>query len=374
MFVFNTAKAETLWERGNIEKHGVFTKEQILERGGSWEETKEFFQTWSEIGNTFLKVIDWINHAPENIPKVTVKLLASVYEFLSGTLLLVPTSLFSNAYSVTATLKFAGVGILAVIILTMIEGIKRMCKKQTTDLQTVSKRFFLAVAATGFAPFLFTSAFQLINMVTKAISKIGAGEMTQFGLFGEIPFANWQFTAVDTFLLILFDLLVIALLKPIILQTGRRWWNLLCLFQLTPLALIGWIFDDYRHYLSKWWSSLKLLAQSQLVYAIYICIMGVFIFGSRILTSGGSLFIELIIILGGLSSMTNPPSFVKSRVSQGDDTFFAGIKDSYKSIVNAVKSVTPNPIQKAIARKVKHGTTSVTELRKKTGKRYVGNL
>lgn len=344
-----------------------------MERGGSLEETKEFFSQWAEIGSSILKAIDWINHLPENISKYSIDLLAHVYQFLSGTILLTPTYLFSNPYSVAATLKFAGVGIIIVIILTMIEGIKRMFQKQNTDLNKTMKRFFLAVVATGFTPFLFTYSFQVLNLITKAVSKIGGSEISNFGLFGEIPFIGLGLGFIDTCLLILFDILVIALLKPIVLQTGRRWWNLLCLFCLTPLSLICWVFDDYKHYTNKWWSSLKQLAQSQLVYAIYICIMGIFIFGSRFVTSGGSLFVELLVVLGGLSAMANPPTFVRSKVDNGEDTL-SWIKDIYQSGKNVWDTVTLKPTRSFINKKNEAQAKNVAQLRKKHGQRHVKGL
>jgi hypothetical protein len=381
LLAFNTAKAETLWERGGVEKHGVFTKEQILERGGQWEEFKDFFTDWTELGRIFLKIIDWINHLPENLPRYSAEILASVYEFLSGTILLTPLFLFNSTNSLDTVLKFSGVAILTTIILTMVEAIKRMLKKKHTDSNTVYKRFFLAITASGFSPFIFTGAFQIINMVTKAIASLGKSEISRFELFSSynehiplvlapIAFAT---TGLDTFLLLAFDVAVIALLIPITLQAGRRFWDLLCLSSMSPLALTAWVFDDYKHYTSMWWQNVKKLSMTQIVYAAFIAIMGIFMYSTRGITEGGGLILKLIIILGGLNRMLNMPQFVKSRTDQGDDIF--GMFDNMmKSGTKVWKTVLPTPIRTMISRKVKHGTTSVTELRKKTGKRYVGNL
>jgi hypothetical protein len=381
MFAFDTAKAETLWERGGIEKHGNFTSEKIAERGGQWSEFKEFFTSWEEIGRVFLDIIHWVNYLPENLPRYSAEILSSVYEFLSGTILLTPLFLFNNTNSIDTVMKFSGVAILTTIILTMVEGIKRMFKKKSTDITTVSKRFFLAITASGFSPFIFTGAFQIINMVTKAIASLGKSEISRFELFSSynerIPLAlaplSVATTGLDTFLLLAFDVAVIALLIPIALQAGRRFWDLLSLSSMSPLALTAWVFDDYKHYTSMWWHNVKKLSMTQVVYAAFIAIMGIFMYSTRGITEGGGLILKLLIILGGLHRMINMPQFVKSRTDQGDDIF--GVFDSMlKSGSKVWKTVVPSPFRTMINRKIKHGTSSVTELRKKTGKRYVGNL
>jgi hypothetical protein len=381
LLAFDTAKAETLWERGSIEKHGVFTNEKIVERGGQWEEFKEFFTSWEEIGRTFLKVIDWINYLPENLPRYSAEILASVYEFLSGTILLTPLFLFNNTNSIDTVLKFSGIAILITVILTMIEGIKRMFKKESTDIMTVAKRFFVAISASGFSPFLFTTAFQIINYVTKCIANLGKIEISNFELFSSynehIPPALMHLavatTGLDAFLLLAFDVVVLALLIPIIVQTGRRFWDLLCLSSMSPLALTAWVFNDYKHYTSMWWRKVKQLSMTQVVYAAFIAIMGIFIYSTRGITEGGGLLLKLIVIIGGLMRMIDMPNFVKSRTDQGED-----MRDMYGKLVKSGtkvwKTVLPSPIRTLISRKVKHGTTSVTELRKKHGKRYLGNI
>lgn len=336
----NNAKAASLLERGNIQNHGIFTKEGLVERGGSWQEIKGFVDQWSEIGNTLSNGIHFINQLPENMPIYSVQLLSKIYELLTTTVLYTPLFIFNNSLIKDTSLVLAGVSILLVTILTMVEGIKKMLKKKNTDVKKILSRYLLAITGAGFSPFLFEKSFQLINSLTKAISQIGSHKISQFNIFSSadsvLGFINNGF--METTLLIVFDAIVLALLIPIILQTGRRWWDLLCLSSLTPLSLSAWIFDDYKHYFDKWWANIKLLAQTQLIYAIYICLMGVFIFGTAGVVTGSGLIAKMLIIIGGLMRMSNPPAFIRAKVDTGDDmedvgiNFYKTMKDVYDTV------------------------------------------
>ncbi|MGM7720521.1 hypothetical protein [Metabacillus sp. Hm71] len=329
----NKAKAASLSEI-ITQKRGILINEKVIEGGGSWEGTKEFFEVWGKIGDVLVSITDWLINLPSNLPHYSVELLSKIYELLTVTVLHTPLFLFNNSFIKDTSLVFAGISILIVTILTMVEGIKKMLKKKNTDVKKILKRYSLSIVGAGFAPFLFEKSFELINELTKAISKIGANEISGFNLFSKIQIPLMNIGFLDTLLLLAFDVIVVALLIPIILQTGRRYWDLMCLSALTPLSLTAWIFDDYKHYFNKWWSNVKLLAQTQLIYAIYICLMGVFIFGTANIVTGVGLIAKFLVIIGGLARMTNVPSFVKSRVDTGND-----IEDSLFGSVKTAKDV-----------------------------------
>jgi hypothetical protein len=81
--------------------------------------------------------------------------------------------------------------------------------------------------------------------------------------------------------------------------------------------MAAWVFDEHRHYFYLWWRNIKKLAQSQLVVAFFITMMGLFIFGTSTITNG-NLFPMVLMIFGGLYSMINPPSFVICRMDNGE--------------------------------------------------------
>ncbi|MGG3890346.1 hypothetical protein [Metabacillus fastidiosus] len=345
----------------------------MLERGGSWSEIKTFMSQWEEIGNSISSIISWINHLPENMPTYTIQLLAKIYELLASTILYTPLFIFNNSIVKNTSLVFASLSILIVTTLTMIEGIKKMLKKQHTDIVKISKRYFLAIVGAGFSPFIFEKAFELINKLSKSITQIGSISISNFNAFSHGLVGTINMGFLETLYLLLFDIIVIALLIPIILQTGRRWWDLLCLASIAPLSLSAWVFDEHRHYFNKWWSHTKLLAQSQLIYSIYICLMGVFIFGTANINEGANLIGKLLVIAGGLTAMSNPPQFIKHKVDTGDDTLDM-FKNMWKTSQKVSDTVTFKPTRLFFKKKNENKLKEIQKLRKKHGRRFVKEL
>ncbi|MFS1518526.1 hypothetical protein V1503_18995 [Bacillus sp. SCS-151] len=358
----NSVKAETFWERGKVENSSKLLN-------NSWG---DFLSQWKEIGDFLSKAIKWVNELPENISTYSINILAKTYELLTTFVLQTPLFLFNNSYVKNATFEFSVIAIVLVIILTMLEGIKRMVKKKHMDLKQISKRFSISLIAAGSAPFLFEQSFALINLITKTISKVGSHQISDFRMFQSVLDG---LKAEDIFILIAFDVVVLALLIPVLLQNGRRWWDILTLLLVSPLSLTAWVFNDYKEHFNRWWYNLKKLSQVQLIYAFYICVMTVFILGASFITSGGGLLMKLLIITGGLWRMLNPPHFVKARVNDGQDIEDMGT-DMIKTIKGVADTITLKNLRSAKFIRNKSATRkqSIKQLRVKHGQRYVKGL
>lgn len=364
-FLFaNVAKAESNWM---LEKEGLAGKLIKHKMGG--DETG-FLETWSTIGKFLVSVINWIIHLPENISQLSVNLLVKLYELLM-LILQTPLFIFNNSYIRDTASVFSMTSILVVTILTMIELIKKMLQKKHTNLLEISKRWSLAVVGSGFAPFLFEQSFNLINIATKAITQIGVKEISSEGVMNYLKLNGF-----NTALLVSFDLIIIALMIPIFLQNGRRFFDLMCLSAITPLALSAWVFDDHRHYFHRWWNQVKSLGSIQLVYSTFICLFGIFIFGTRNMVDGGGLFLKLIISIGALYRFASPPQFIKSKLDQGEDIVDMG-KNMWRTGRNVWDTVTLKPAR-LFMRKAKDDKLSklnnIQKLRKKHGQRYIKGL
>ncbi|MGG4438350.1 hypothetical protein AAXE64_27745 [Priestia megaterium] len=323
----------TLLERGSV-KDSPFNKQSIVERGGSIQEFQSFFDKLEKVIDWLVSAGMWVNNLPENVAKMSVDLLANLYQLLLY-VLETPLFIFQNSYIKDASLMFSITSILVVSFLSMIQGVKRMFQKKHTDMGTIGRRYAGAVTVSGVAPFAFEQAFTFINMVTRAITKIG-GLDVKLGATTNI--SAHTFTAFNTFALLAFDLVIIALMIPIIMQSGRRFFDLMVLSAITPLALSAWVFDDYRYLFDKWWESVKTLGFSPLVYAVFIALMGIFIFGTKNILTPGGMFLKSIIVIGGLARMANPPNFVKKHVDQGpnmEDSMvntFNVFRDAYNTL------------------------------------------
>jgi hypothetical protein len=324
-FTIHQAKAQTIsgWlhERGNI-KNNPFSKEN-LQNEGTLQKIQESLEQWETIWQQINKGIEWLNHLPEHVPQMSVNLLSWIYELLSKFILITPVWLFKNTWFSNTTLVFSILSVAVVIILTIIESIKKMYNHKSihyTKFSTILKRFPIAVAGAGFAPILYEKAFELLNKLSQSISSIGKSYIAKEQA---ITF-NWS--TLDLIAVIGFDLVLISLLFPIFLKNGRRYFDILALGTLTPLALTTWIFDDYRHLFHKWWKHMKQLSLMQITYSIFICLLGVLIFGTRNFTPEGAFvfIVKLMIIAGGLWRLANPPTFVLAAGDTGRDSWSIG--------------------------------------------------
>ena len=103
----------------------------------------------------------------------------------------------------------------------------------------------------------------------------------------------------------------------------------MCLAAVSPLVGVAYVFDRHRHLTHSWWNQVKKLSLVQLTYAVFVLLLGVFIFGTRSLTSGWELLFKLLIVAGGMWRMLNPPKIVRTMVSgDGEDVF--DVYDDYK--------------------------------------------
>jgi hypothetical protein len=231
----------------------------------------------------------------------------------------------------------------------------KMLGKKHTDLKKFAKRYAIAVTASGFAPFAFKEGFSLLNELSNAIMKIGGG-IDGGNINGLISGETVGFF--DTLIIILFDLTTIALLIPVCLQAGRRWWDLFCLAAVTPLALSCYVFDRHQHYYKLWWNRVKSLSMVQLVYSVFILMMGIFIFATQSMQGGiYTLFIKLLIVAGGLYRLANPPRFVTKMTGDKKDLLdsFEEGRDAFKSTKKILlfKDKKFNPVKKFAGNLVK---------------------
>lgn len=358
------ARAESNWL---IQPEGALYKVAKHKAGESKGGDTGILETWGTIGEYLMKTIEWFIHLPENIAQLSVNLLTKLYELLMH-VLQTPLFIFNNSYIKDATMVFTSSSILIVTILTLIELMKRMFKKRHTDFKDIMSRWSLAVIGSGFAPFLFEQTFNLLNLASKAITQIGASEIKSEQVMNYLKLSGF-----NTVMLVGFDLILIAIMIPIFLQNFRRFFDLMCLSAITPLALTAWVFDDYRPYFNKWWTQLKSLGSVQIIYSLFICLLGIFIFATKNMVDGTGIFLRLGVCIGGLYRLANPPQFIKSKFDNGDDAIDM-TKDLWNTSKNVWNTVTFKPTRAFFQKKNENNSTSVQKLRKKHGQRFVKGM
>lgn len=351
-------------ENGKV-KNGLFTKEKMIENHtgftGLWNK-------FDQISDFIINIINWLKNFTENMYHITIDLLTWTYEFLVQYVLFTPLFLFNNNFIKGVTTNFYIISITLIIFGIMYESVMKMIKKNHMRFRKMLKNIPIAFATAGFSPFLFQFTFSIINELSKAIIKLGGDT------FNSDQFINMtQLGLSDVFIMLAFDIILIYVLIVILLQNGKRWWDLFCLSTTTPLALSAWVFDRYRYIFHKWFSKVKELAIVQLVYATFIMLMVGFITASRFIDSQYWLF-KLLILLGALFRLANPPSIVKKYISHQDnvDDMFKNGNNTIKRIKNTLTFKNFTPLK--YYREQKLEKIKIQQLRQKHGRRYIKNL
>ncbi|MCQ6281807.1 hypothetical protein [Bacillus sp. EB600] len=302
---------------------------------GFLDNTKSIYLQTQEFYNQIHAVNYWFTELPVHIAQWSVNLLTWIYELISALILQTPLWLFKNTWFIDTSLVFSSISIGVIIILTSFESIKQILKRKHSDFAKILKRLPFAIIGAGAAPYLFQKTYELLNLFSQSITKIGASEIRS-----EDFMTASKLSGIDTAALIGFDIILILILIPLILHTGRRWFDLITLGVMTPLALTCWIFDDYRYLFNMWWSNIKHLSLVQLVYASFICVMGIFIFGTRNVIEGNGFYMKLLVVIGGLWRMANPPGFVVRNGDSGKD-----VTHIYRDLKHIFTKKTLLPVQ-----------------------------
>jgi hypothetical protein len=275
----------------------------------------------------------------QNVFKFSYDLLVWIFDFLSQIVLTTPVLLFDNSWFKTTLLSFAVISVTLISALTMIEGIKRMLGIGYTNMRNVLVKLPVALAVTGFAPFIFVEGAKLLNKASDLILNMGTSKMYELSTYNSYRVTSMA-SAMDTIALILFDGLFIYLCFPIILYHGRRWFDLIALGVMTPLAMTSWLFNGLSRFHAMWWSSLKALSLVQLMYAVFITLLALIMFAIPFPTTWAGMMTKLLVILGGLYRMAYPPHFVRAMTDRGDSVWTMAnntrnsVRDNYKSAKN----------------------------------------
>jgi hypothetical protein len=329
-----TANAASI-EDSSYTKFNNHTSIYSFNHLGFLNDTKSIYLQTQEFFNQVHALINWFTELPVHITQWSVNLLTWVYELISALVLQTPLWLFKNTWFTDTSLVFSSISIGIILILTSYESIKQILKRKHSDFTKIIKRLPLAIIGAGAAPYLFQKTFEFLNLLSQSITQIGASEIRS-----EDFMTAAKLSGIDTATLMGFDIILILILIPLILHTGRRWFDLLTLGVMTPLALTCWIFDDYRYLFNMWWSNIKRLSLVQLVYASFICIMGIFIFGTRNIIEGNGFYMKLLVVIGGLWRLANPPSFVVRNGDSGKD-----VTHIFKDLKHIFTKKTLLPIQ-----------------------------
>ncbi len=311
------------------------------------DNVENFFTTLGNIPQAiydfFSNIFDFFKNFDQHVWNFSINTMDWIYETVSMLVLQTPLWLFDNEWFSNTTMSFSLISVGLVALFTIINLIKKMIwskrqsddkKKESIYLWKIAKRFFLAAGISSLAPFLFQTAFKWLNWLSQHIINLGGS--------GVVGVTGMSMGLLNGLLLLLFDIILIVLMIPLILQNGRRFFDLVALGVLTPFAMSSWVFDSTRHYFRQWWSNVKRLSLHQIVYAFFLFLIGLFIFGADAPKTFEGMIFKLITVLGGFYSMINVPNFIRNMMDKGGgigDFFKAKnrVKDSYRKSKRVIR-------------------------------------
>ena len=285
-------------------------------------ETREQFARTVE---SIDKTIQWFKDIKIHASQWSIDLMVWSYDAITSVVLHTPLFLFDSDWFKDNIAMFTGLSLGLSMILAIHEGFKRMLghffktKSQIdathTDMGRISRRLPLVLLGSAIAPAGFFYGFQAINWLTSAIINIGKSQMAS-GLSGiEFNAISWT----EMFVFLMFDIALIGMMIPIFLQNFRRWFDLMALGIMTPVALSCWMFKAHEHYFKSWWDHIKKCSMTQLVYGVFLLIIGSLMFGTKVPETSWEVVIKIGVIIGGLWRMANPPNIVRRYVDTGAD-------------------------------------------------------
>jgi len=326
----SSAYAATLANPSNLKTHIHSTVEIAKEAPGAL----------SQLGEMLTAVRQWWDDLPHTIAQGSVNLMAWLYELCSDLILKTPLWIFDNEWFENTTYMFSLLSISLVSVLTILEGMKRMIsglrdkggrgKHAPMELKTIMKRWFLVAGVSTAMPYLFQKGFQLLNKASDVISSMGAKTMHNVAL----PSSIGTFEVVT---LVLFDIVLISTIVPILWKNGRRFFDLMMLGLVSPLALTCWIFDSYKEYYHTWIANVKQLSLVQIYYSIFLLVLGWMIFGLPTPTSFTGFVLKLLVTIGGFNRLSCPPKIISKHLDHG-----GGFDEVYKGAASSASTTVRN--------------------------------
>ncbi|MCB5367011.1 hypothetical protein LIP24_10225 [Collinsella aerofaciens] len=283
-------------------------------------------------------LMNWFHNLPQEIAEMSTRLMAWLYQLCAELIMKTPIWVFNNQWFSNTTLLFSMLSLGLVTTLTVIESIKRMASglkyqkgfnvPKAMDFSVIAKRWFIVAGLITTVPWLFQKAFQGLNYLSELLIKMGADTMKA------VAFSETM-APLDVLTLAAFDLVLISSIVPVLWQNGKRFFDLIILGVITPLALTAWIFDPYRHLFKQWWSQLKHLSLVQVYHALFLLVLGWFIFGVTTPTTASGIIIKILIVIGGFARMVSPPRIVSKHLGDGKD--LGEVTGGVNDVVNKTK-------------------------------------
>lgn len=229
----------------------------------------------------------------------------------------VPTDLISNTNSYKMQAIFMGYSVLMMIFLTIAEGYKAIMGISYTKPATVFGRTFIALIGAGLTMPAVVWLIKCSNMAVQMVLILGE---TYFNGTNDVGSMLQDFSASGTanfFASVLFMIAFLYFIVHALFKVGIRWFDLLMNMVSSPFAWASYVTNGTSKHLSGWMSSTGKLILINLVYAFYVAVISVIVLAPGPVESMGGWTARMLLLLGGLYRLANPPAWIQGMDSSG---------------------------------------------------------
>lgn len=278
---------------------------------GWWEGVKVDTAQWfSDLGDSYY---EFISYAYTNLTKMVTT---------------VPIDLLSNENAFKMQAIFMGYGVLMTIFLSIGEGFKAIFGLNYTKPSTIFGRTFLSLIGAGLTMPAVVWFVTCANIAVQMVLTLGETYFNGTNDLGSVMKDFSASGAVNFLASLLFMIAFMYFIVHALFKVGRRWFDLLMNMVASPFAWSAYVTDGTTKYLSGWMSSTGKLILINVVYAFYVVVISTIVMAPGDIESMGGWLARMLLILGGLWRLSNPPSWLQSMDVSGG----RGLMPQLKSI------------------------------------------
>jgi hypothetical protein len=250
-------------------------------------------------------------------------LIGWIFDDMLKYILFTPFDLFQSATAVSVVMKMGVVSGGAMIVLSLVEGIKRTLSMKYTPMGTIMMRYPIALAVAGFAPALFYYAGMSVNGLVSLVGTLANANIGGHGVYAS-KLQAMSGSIYEAFMTFLFMLVLLGYLMKAFLQHAARWFGLLVNCVTAPIVMLSYVFKSYDHIAKAWLADTIHRFSSQVYHSFFLSLIAVILYTPNLLPTGGasgtwdSMFVRLMLSVGGLHFMMHPPAWLKNSTSSED--------------------------------------------------------
>lgn len=222
-----------------------------------------------------------------------------------------PLAVFGNPYVYKMQMAFTGYAVFMIVLLSMLEGLKAILGFSYTSFLTLIGRTVVSSIGMGLTIPAVLFLIKCSNLLVYSILRVSA-QYTSNAHLGE-AFRTLSYDGLVNFVAsLLFLLACLYFILLALLRVGRRWFDLLMNLVISPLAWAAYVTNGTARYLSDWFRSTGRIILANIVYAFYVAVLSLVIMLPIRMDSVADWLVKMLLVLGGLYRLANPPSWIRS--------------------------------------------------------------